>query len=49
MYPVQYEGYQREQHTGNVKFANKVHLGVRSNISVAKGPAISLLSGGQSG
>ena len=27
MYPVQYEGCQREQLTGNIKFASKVHLG----------------------
>ena len=46
MYPVQYESYQWEQLTGNIKFASKVHLGVRSNIGVAKGSAISLLSGG---
>ena len=52
MYPVQYEGYQWEQLTGNIKFASKVHLGVRSNIRiirVAKGIAKSLLAGGQSG
>ena len=49
MYPVQYEGYQWEQLTGNIKFASKVHLGVRANIRVAKGTIISLLSGGQSG
>ena len=31
---------------GNIKFASKVHLGVMlSNIRVAKGTAISLLSG----
>ena len=44
------EGYQWEQRTGNVKyvkFASKVHLGVRANIRVAKGTAISVLSGGQ--
>ena len=35
--------------TRNIKFASKVHLGVRANIRVAKGTAISLLSGGQSG
>ena len=34
---------------GNIKLASKVHLGVRSNIRVAKGTAISLLSGGQTG
>ena len=49
MYPVQYEGYQWEQLTGNIKLASKVHLGVRANIRVAKGTAISVLSGGQSG
>ena len=48
MYPVHYESYQWEQLTGNIKFASKVHLGVRANIRVAKGTAISLLSGGQS-
>ena len=48
MYPVHYEGYQWEQLTGNIKFASKVHLGVRANIRVAKGTAISLLSWGQS-
>ena len=46
---MQYEGYQLEQLAGNIKFASKVHLGVRANIRVAKGTAISLLSGGRSG
>ena len=49
MYPVQYESYQWEKLTGNIKFASKVHLGVRANIRVAKGTAISSLAGGQSG
>ena len=31
---------------GNIKFASKVHLGVISNIRVAKGTAKSLLWGG---
>ena len=46
MYPVQYERYQWEQLTGNIKFASKVHLGARANTSVAKGTAISLIIGG---
>ena len=50
-----YDCCQWEQLTGNIQFASKVHLGVRSNIKVAKGTAISVLSGshltigGQSG
>ena len=46
---MQYEGYQWEQLTGNIKFASKVHLGVRANIRVATGTAISLPLEGQSG
>ena len=49
MHLVQYDGYQSEQLAGNIKFASKVNLRVRSNTRVAKGTAISLLSGGQSG
>ena len=32
---MQHEGYQWEQLTRNIKFASKVHLGVRANIRVA--------------
>ena len=39
------EGHQCEQIKGNIKFARKVHLGVISNIGVAKRAAISSLSG----
>ena len=49
MYPVQYEGYQWEQLAGNIKFASKVHLGVKFNIRIAKRTAISLQIESQSG
>ena len=43
---MQYEGYQWEQLTRNIKFASKVHLGVRANIRVAKGDCNILTIGG---
>ena len=37
MFPVQYEGYQWEQLTRNIKFASKVHLGVRAKLGLPRG------------